>query len=78
MWILDAVLVCPTALAFSGVVPSAREDHSRCNAGMGIPFRFLGDLGKAEKIGSGTCTRGLRICNAEHLMLTNLASSPRV
>jgi hypothetical protein len=27
---------------------------------------------------SGTCTRGLRICNGERVTLTNSASSPRV
>jgi hypothetical protein len=56
----------------------ATEAIDRCNAGMGVPFRFLGDPGKAEIMRGGTCTRGLRICNAERVTLTNSASSPRV
>jgi hypothetical protein len=29
---------CPTILPFSGVVPSASEDHDRCNGGLGSAY----------------------------------------
>src|SRR6266511_5561054 len=66
-----------TTVAFSGVVPSVSEDHVRCNGRMGRQVAFLLPALVAGR-GRGTCTRGLRICNGEHSMLSNSAPSPRV
>src|SRR6185436_4908625 len=44
---------------------------------MGEPFHF-GRLEATRDDRSGTCTRGLRTCNAERVTLTNSDSSPRV